>query len=238
MPLRRCCRSARMHLEAELVDHSQPEWGFAQLREALVQAAQDLLAPGRAPEQACKLLHHEAAVASARNLDKRGRAFRLQQRSHDGPLLILTSEVERPLHHVACSPVHRELGHEAVQLPQDLCAPMWHAVLEEMLDHEVPVGVPADRLGIRDDLIHKASNLGLGAVLDEALEHTATEAVPGHHSRPLLDKPSDQGPQRGRWHHLDDLRQHVVPVERFVELHGMRLKRRDELIPARTSRHL
>mmetsp|Transcript_68755 Transcript_68755/g.174695 ORF Transcript_68755/g.174695 Transcript_68755/m.174695 type:complete len:202 (-) Transcript_68755:957-1562(-) len=103
----------------------------------------------------------------------------------EGDLVVHWTVLQRHLHHVARGAVRREHLDIFQELLVDLRAQFVGAVLQEMLDDEVAVLVPAQLINGGHVALHQCSQGALCAMLDEPLEDTASVLVPGHGDRPL-----------------------------------------------------
>mmetsp|Transcript_68903 Transcript_68903/g.222723 ORF Transcript_68903/g.222723 Transcript_68903/m.222723 type:complete len:224 (-) Transcript_68903:143-814(-) len=145
---------------------------------------------------------------------------RCGRRNDGGPDLVI-GHVEHLLRDVLGCAVHDHLGHQRDQLLCKVAVACVGAVLQDALHYEVPELVAAERLRILDDRDNKALQLSFEAMFNQALHHAAAEAVPGDGRRPLRLELPDHRPDLGRGQALDEPREHVVPVRRLVEHHGV-----------------
>mmetsp|Transcript_176790 Transcript_176790/g.567033 ORF Transcript_176790/g.567033 Transcript_176790/m.567033 type:complete len:454 (-) Transcript_176790:399-1760(-) len=126
--------------------------------------------------------------------------------------------------------------------------PLGLIVLQEMLDDEVAVLVPAQLIHGGHVALHQCFQGALCAMLDEPLEDTASVLVPGHGDGPLrflrgpllrknlLDEQRQNLGVRAR-RDLDHLLQHMVAVPRLVQLHPVLHERPSQTVAAGGAQH-
>mmetsp|Transcript_38720 Transcript_38720/g.111288 ORF Transcript_38720/g.111288 Transcript_38720/m.111288 type:complete len:424 (-) Transcript_38720:336-1607(-) len=193
---------------------------------------------GAGAPKAMQVLHNVAAVPAGGDVQQRVRRSSAKQPGGNRPLALVTRVGQRRLRHMAGGPVHRQLRDRRQQALQDFSAAMARAVLDEVLDDEVAILVPAQRLRALHEAVVQSAHLLLSAVLDQALQHTATELMPRNGEAALLLDALHDGPQRGAGHDLDELRQDMIPVRRLVQLHRPRTQALSQLVAPRGARDL